>query len=211
MKILSVNVEKYGYVLPDLTPPVMIETYFSPAFCDKILEVAALSTMFQSGVYNSDLSEGVNVYHRSSKACHVPFPVYSEMVRALERMMAYLVLPQTNFSSIKISEAVQFLQYDDVSNGHFKAHTDNAYFDSEGKFIYTNPNRTFTSILYLNDDYEGGQLVLNSVLGDDDHPIVLKPSKGQVVIFPADIRFTHEVLPVTKGKRYSIVGWYKAQ
>ena len=64
------------------------------------------------------------------------------------------------------------------------------------KDFYYHP---YTSILYLNDDYEGGQ----TKVGDE----IIKPKKGTIVSFKGrDI--THEVLKITKGNRYTIPIWY---
>jgi len=52
----------------------------------------------------------------------------------------------------------------------------------------------FSIILYLNDDYEGGEIRFR------DHNITIKPKAGSLIIFPSNI--IHEVLPITSGVRY---------
>lgn len=54
----------------------------------------------------------------------------------------------------------------------------------------------FTAILYLNDDYEGGELYFK------DYNINLKPEAGSMVIFPGS--FTHEVKEIKNSKRYML-------
>lgn len=54
----------------------------------------------------------------------------------------------------------------------------------------------------LNDDYEGGEW------GFFDREIVIKAKKGSVVMFPSNFMFPHEIMPVKKGKRYSIITWF---
>jgi PKHD-type hydroxylase len=50
-------------------------------------------------------------------------------------------------------------------------------------------------------EYEGGDLLLHT----GDEPIVINKQKGMLVMFPS---YTlHEVTPVTKGERYSLVAW----
>lgn len=56
-----------------------------------------------------------------------------------------------------------------------------------------------TMIAALNDDYEGGDLVVN------EEPIKLK--QGQIIIFPSNFLFPHKVDTVTKGERYTAVCW----
>jgi len=52
----------------------------------------------------------------------------------------------------------------------------------------------------LNDDYEGGELIMF-----EDKKIDTK--KGDLLIFPSNFLFPHKITPVTKGVRYSYVSW----
>jgi len=54
----------------------------------------------------------------------------------------------------------------------------------------------------LNDDYEGGEW------GFFDRGMTLKAPKGSAVVFPSNFMYPHEIMPVTKGTRYSIVTWF---
>lgn len=54
----------------------------------------------------------------------------------------------------------------------------------------------------LNDDYEGGEFAFF------DREISLKATKGSAVLFPSNFMYPHEILPVTKGTRYSIITWF---
>jgi len=57
----------------------------------------------------------------------------------------------------------------------------------------------YTSILYLNDDFEGGTTRINDVL--------FKPKKRTLISFEGN-KINHEVLKITKGERYTIPCWY---
>tara|TARA_Y100001951_G_C11181429_1_gene206171 strand:+ start:53 stop:649 length:597 start_codon:yes stop_codon:yes gene_type:complete len=52
----------------------------------------------------------------------------------------------------------------------------------------------------LNDDYEGGELIL---LGEKK----INTKKGDLVMFPSNFLYPHKIDPVTKGVRYSYVSW----
>jgi predicted 2-oxoglutarate/Fe(II)-dependent dioxygenase YbiX len=54
----------------------------------------------------------------------------------------------------------------------------------------------------LNDDYEGGEW------GFFDRKMVIKAPKGSAVLFPSNFMYPHEIMPVTKSIRYSIVTWF---
>ena len=52
----------------------------------------------------------------------------------------------------------------------------------------------------LNDDFEGGELIMF-----ENKKIDTK--KGDLLIFPSNFLYPHKVTPVTKGVRYSYVSW----
>lgn len=59
-----------------------------------------------------------------------------------------------------------------------------------------------TITMYLNDDYEGGEISFYN--SEEDKTYNYKPSKGDVTVFPAFEPFYHAVLPMSGSKRYLI-------
>lgn len=66
----------------------------------------------------------------------------------------------------------------------------------------SNP-RAVSCSFALNDDYEGGEFAFF------DREISVKAPKGSALMFPSNFMYPHEILPVTKGIRYSIVTWFR--
>jgi predicted 2-oxoglutarate/Fe(II)-dependent dioxygenase YbiX len=54
----------------------------------------------------------------------------------------------------------------------------------------------------LNDDYEGGEWAFFN------REKVIKVPKGAAVMFPSNFMYPHEIMPVTKGTRYSVITWF---
>jgi Rps23 Pro-64 3,4-dihydroxylase Tpa1-like proline 4-hydroxylase len=54
----------------------------------------------------------------------------------------------------------------------------------------------------LNDDFEGGEFAFFN------RELIYKPPKGSALMFPSNFLYPHEVMPVTKGARYSIITWF---
>ena len=75
------------------------------------------------------------------------------------------------------------------------------YGDDPNKYV-----RKLSMTLLLNDDYEGGEFEINSC--NKAKCTISKPelSQGSIVFFPSFME--HRVKPVTKGTRYSLVGWF---
>jgi 2OG-Fe(II) oxygenase superfamily len=64
------------------------------------------------------------------------------------------------------------------------------------------PHRSFSSILYLNDDYEGGETFYPG------HLMRMRPKAGTLVLFGAGEDYVHGVTKVRRGLRYTYAGWF---
>lgn len=63
--------------------------------------------------------------------------------------------------------------------------------------------RQLSALVYLNDDYEGGETSF-PVQG-----VKLKPPAGSVALFPPFWTHPHEALPPTSGTKYVVAGWLR--
>jgi predicted 2-oxoglutarate/Fe(II)-dependent dioxygenase YbiX len=83
--------------------------------------------------------------------------------------------------------------------GFASVHSDNS--DNDG-----NPNafeiNKYVAILYLNDDYEGGNLYF------PQHDISFKPNAYSLYTFPGGVENLHGVSEITKGTRYTMVSFW---
>lgn len=61
--------------------------------------------------------------------------------------------------------------------------------------------RTVSSIFYVNDNYEGGEIEFPRF------GIKLKPKANQMLLFPSTYVYNHQVHEVTDGYRYAVVSW----
>jgi PKHD-type hydroxylase len=82
----------------------------------------------------------------------------------------------------------------------YGAHTDDALMGDD------NIRTDLAFTIYLSDraDYEGGALVIESALGEQE--IALEA--GDAILYPAGS--IHHVAPVTRGARYAAVGWIQS-
>lgn len=65
----------------------------------------------------------------------------------------------------------------------------------------SSPNTIYSSILYLNDGYFGGQTFFEDGL-------MVRPIKGRGLFFNG-MWYKHGVMPIKKGPRYTLATWYK--
>jgi len=86
-----------------------------------------------------------------------------------------------------------------------ESHIDHADNEKEenGQWVPNHtPQRDFTTLLYLNGDFIGGELVFR------DRGLRITPKAGLLVGFPCTREFVHGVPAVQSGKRYSLPVWY---
>jgi Rps23 Pro-64 3,4-dihydroxylase Tpa1-like proline 4-hydroxylase len=81
---------------------------------------------------------------------------------------------------------IEILKYD--KGHHMKEHCDNAL----------NKKNKISVFYYVNDDYEGGELVFVQ------KGITVKPRKNTLLVFNSSAENTHKINPVTSGSKYVV-------
>lgn len=69
---------------------------------------------------------------------------------------------------------------------------------------HTTPWREYAGVIYLNDDYEGGEIYFSNA---NPH-IVLKPEKGMLVVFASGDGYMHGVKAAYGNTRYTMPCWF---
>lgn len=62
--------------------------------------------------------------------------------------------------------------------------------------------RSVSCSFALNDDYDGGEW------GFFNREVCIKVPKYSAMMFPSNFMYPHEIMPVTRGVRYSIITWF---
>ncbi len=157
-------------------------------------ELASKSTMqgdgtLERGFANDDIRKNKISWLEVNDETASIFVKVSNLVRELnDRFYRYDLVEM---------EDLQYAEYDSASLGHYSSHSDDGY--------EYNLFRKLSVSIQLSDEseYEGGELLFYRFSVKD--PIVAPKAKGTIVIFPSYV--IHEVTPVTKGLRKSLVSW----
>lgn len=131
----------------------------------------------------------------------VSSPMNDELFDDLNKRLWHLIskyitsLRFTYYNSWSGYSLIRYNRYDVGSE--MRKHCDhiNSLFDGNRKGI-----PTLTILGSLNNNYKGGELLMF-----DDEVTELK--EGEVMIFPSNFLYPHQIKPVTKGTRYSFVSW----
>jgi predicted 2-oxoglutarate/Fe(II)-dependent dioxygenase YbiX len=65
----------------------------------------------------------------------------------------------------------------------------------------TDSSRSVSVLIYLNDDYEGGEI---EFINFNEK---IKPKAGTMILFPSNYAYLHAAHPVTSGEKYVVVTW----
>jgi Uncharacterized iron-regulated protein len=174
---------------------------FSPEECNKIINLV-LDSPDKYSLYNGYImtadgkSQVLDNEIRRSKITLLPVNdddcnwIFGRVIAAINQ----LNVDYFNFKVDRL-ECLQFSEYMDNDGGFYVKHKD--------EFYCSGMNRKLSFSIQLSDpeSYEGGDLLLHC----NTTPDRALREHGSITIFPS---YTlHEVTPVTKGTRYSLVGW----
>lgn len=144
----------------------------------------------------SGSTENLQNAHRTNQEFHIGDNRSNEVINEIDSLIFNGITNQIQQYSeifktgVLEDEGYSLLKYENGT--HYKMHH-----DCGG----THRDRVVSIVVYLNDDYVGGELTF---------PLfnkTYKPNAGDIVIFPSNYTFAHIAQPVTSGTKYAIVSW----
>ena len=177
----------------DLLNYYFFNNMFNDSECSSVKEYCNFLILNRAKIFTYEGLKEVKDY-RSSDISHIE---YNDQTRFIYEKFGHATNSANKIWDFDISgmlENIQYTRYKGDEAGKYAAHID------LGKKV---SHRKISIILQLSDpsEYEGGDFLI--WVGKD--PIVLPKEKGTVICFPSYI--LHEVKPITKGVRESLVCW----
>lgn len=169
---------------------------FSKDECEKIISIGNSNTLLQSYVSKED---DLIVQDKSVKNAEIAWLYSSSNTAWIFQRLTHIIHSLNNeffrFDLYGMIEGLQFTKYQSP-DGLYVKHMDKF---SNGMGVV----RKLSLTVQLSDptDYDGGELDLHL----DSIPTTMKKDQGRLVLFPSYIM--HEVRPITRGNRYSLVAW----
>jgi PKHD-type hydroxylase len=161
--------------------------------CDNIIKLGNKLELKESAVGDGD-GKLIN-QARKSKTCFLPINDETRWIYETCSKMVIDMNKQFFEYDLDYISNLQFTVYHGDSNDFYEKHIDTAYESAGIRKI------SFSIQLSDPETYEGGDLLLYY----EKDPVKCKREQGAMTLFPS---FSlHEVTPVTKGTRYSLVGW----
>ncbi len=92
--------------------------------------------------------------------------------------------------------------------GFFVPHYDDSCY-TDGTIYRNEPNRALVTLLYLNDNYTGGELVFPNIVDSATRAsLTIKPKEGEIIAFPPHELYSHYIKPVLTGTRLVLSQWF---
>ncbi len=179
-----------------MAPVLVLPRVFEPDFCVQLMRLWGKGDHKDSGV--SSRYGNVNMDHlKRTEDYTIVEPM---MLKAVSDRLAYRIGPELTkvfaFDRQFTFDSHVVLSYSADGKHFFGAHRDNG--------APTTADRAFAVSLNLNDDYEGGELVFPEYAG-----VRVRPPAGAAAVFSCSL--LHQVLPVTRGRRYVLTTFFRAK
>ena len=181
------NNPSWNFYLDKVNSYAFWEKVFTPEECEKIIKIAK----------NKGLIKGLTKSKTDVRKSKITWLYASDDLDWVYRRITDIVLNLNDrffqFDLHGLNEGLQFTNYKAPSDKYGK------HIDRANNLII----RKLSLSIQLTDpkEYEGGELYLY----EDDKGLEMKKEQGTLVLFPSYI--LHEVKPVTKGERNSLVSW----
>lgn len=196
MNKLSDYISFFDNVLTDQECNDIIEWYESNISEEQDAQVASGKKSRKSSGRNSKI---IYVPYESDVDLLLSKAVNKSLSSYVERLSNLLIFnDNTNISNIGIptnliSEQYSINKY--YPDQFYEWHVDQG-FSSENIDIFS---RVFSVLIYLNDDFEGGNTEFTF-----GHIV---PKQGSCLVFPSNFLFAHRASPVLSGQKYSVAAW----
>jgi predicted 2-oxoglutarate/Fe(II)-dependent dioxygenase YbiX len=208
MAALNINGFFPGEVLSSTTVAGCIDIFENvwPDPKDTILRVEKECSNPNSGAYWSraeTIGQGAFQDARTNNimpVSHLAGITNNPLLQNVHNQFYTLLLASINPYSVKYGieeplyhEGYNLLKYS--NNQEYKKHYDGG----------TKIARAISAVVYLNDDYEGGELEF------PHFNVKIKPEAGMLILFPSNYAYAHVAHPVTSGTKYALVTWIRDQ
>lgn len=206
-------------------PYLLIENFLPQFLCDSIVEYAFNSSQAERAkvkttLFNAVVNPSVDESIRKTVIHKLPEALLAEYNKSFkkhqQKIEDFFALPLTTASSVQVLEYTKgdfYIKHADDSN---------EVLDEKGEtvgFVQVAPLRKISTVLFASSHdesgaderhFSGGELLFNYLFDAQGKPVKFYPKAGDMLVFPSNPIYSHEVLPVREGYRLSMVQWHNA-
>ena len=168
---------------------IEIDNYLSKSDCEYLLDFAKNSTAWSDG---GDSFWDNRIIHLASIPDNKVNDIYKKVLRDIQN----IIIKEYRVNQI-YPDTIQIVKWN--MGDSQDPHSDSINIDGTE---HVTPWRNFGSIIYLNDDYLGGETFY------PNQNLEITPKSGKMVIHPADLIFIHGVKEIMRGERYTMPSFW---
>ena len=177
---------------------VVFENIIDHDTCDAVInefsnEEEWAKTVVGHGVVNDKI--------RSAETIGISYPHVIEKNLAIRQKIDKGIFNSAELAIRKYNEKFPLAKIEEDSGYELLRYKEGQFYTQHTDSFKARP-RAVSCSFALNDNYEGGEW------GFFDRKVVIKAPKGSAVLFPSNFMYPHEIMPVTKGTRYSLITWF---
>jgi hypothetical protein len=181
---------------------LIFEDYLEKEYCKVLTEYADSQVFTKLNVVDFEKSDKKKVVTAPSEGRvtdHVDIDGMSSEILSIFNDVYCNRLSPFYKANFEWYERPQILRY--PAGGKYNQHADSDHWVADKKKWMRSQDRDYSVLLYLNEEYEGGELEFVN------QKYRFKPKTGMLVGFPSGHEYLHAALPTTSGIRYVIVSW----
>ncbi len=218
-KLIPNSYKDYPYlIIPNFISKQLSQSIVNHIQTNNDMELAKIKEINSFGIIEKTLKEKyrkTNIYKLNKELESLYFNSFKNFQLMMEEYFNISLTTATDIQVLEYKKGFFYTKHADDSS---------EILDKEGKTIgFQNvaPSRKLTTVLFCSsycdtlerndlESFLGGELVFNYLYDEKGNNITLKPQAGDMVVFPSNPYFSHEVLKVLDGYRLSLVQWHDA-
>lgn len=182
------KLEDYIHIFDDILPESFCEDILNEYVNSKDWTNALVgSGITDQNIRNCDqimISDSQIIQQNEFKRRTIDNQIHEYLISAVEKYKEFH--PKLDH---QIDTGYQLLRYKE--NQFYTQHTDS----------FRQEQRSVSCSIQLNENYDGGEFAFF------DREIMIRTKTGSIIMFPSNFMYPHEIMPVIKGTRYSIITW----
>lgn len=171
---------------------VEVPNFVSKSTAESLVEYFKKENRWGETAFNGSHGAPVQIGHTRPEEFGLPDTVFTDINAKLQEAVTAV------YGKIVKPSSIHAQKWEIGSSAN--PHSDNSDFDGNPTEGFD--NLKYVGILYLNKDYEGGELFF------PEHDISIHPNAGSMYIFSGGVENIHGVTEITSGTRYSIVSFW---
>ena len=177
---------------------VVIKNAITDPLCDAILEEFKNSDEWQDTVVGRGT---VEKHARNCETVVISYPHIIEKNKKVRLKLDKYIFASASKCIQEYNTKFPYCKIEEDSGYELLKYSEGGFYIQHVDSFKARPRSVSCSFI-LNDNFEGGEFAFF------DGELKYKLGKGDAIMFPSNFMYPHEVVPVTKGTRYSIVTWF---